>query len=65
MPRPGSGSIGHSKHRKAFGSKRHKSSLNHILLMKDKNKEVDEEMRIRNNKKDRMFDSIKDLMENS
>jgi len=39
------GSIGHSKHRKAFGSKQHKSALNRILLQKDENARNSEKAR--------------------
>lgn len=37
-----SGSLGHSKHKKAFGSKKHKSAFSRILLQKDENKRNEE-----------------------
>lgn len=63
MPRPGGGHIGHSKHRKAFGAKKHKSALNRILLQKDENAKIDEAMRVRESQKPPMVSSIKQLLE--
>lgn len=47
-----SGSLGHSKHRKAFGSKQHKSAWNRTLLQKAENAKNAE---IAKNKKKRGF----------
>ena len=54
--------LGHSKHRKAFGSKLHKSALNRILLQKDENQKVDEKKKLKDAKKPPMFKSVSDLM---
>jgi pyoverdine/dityrosine biosynthesis protein Dit1 len=61
MPRPGGGSIGHSKHRKAFGSKQHKSTFNRIRLQKAEDAKVDEATRISNAHKNKTYSSIHDL----
>lgn len=57
-----SGSIGHSKHRKAFGSKQHKSGLNRILLQKDQNEEEVAKKKVKEAKKEKMYNSISELM---
>ena len=63
MPRPGNGSIGHSKHRQAFGSKRGRPGygLLRILREKDEKQRVDEEMKMRERQKGKMVRSIREL----
>jgi hypothetical protein len=60
MPRPGGGSIGHSKHRKAFGSKHHKSGFNRIRKQKDNDREEAERKRIKDSRQNPMT-PIRDL----
>jgi hypothetical protein len=62
MPRPGGGNLGHSKHRKAFGSKYHKSAHNLIRLQKDQNSLHNRKTKIKEAHKNSMFDSMKDLL---
>ncbi len=63
MPRPGGGSIGHSKHRKAFGSKQHKSGFSRLLLQRDENQRNAERSRIREAKKPAMLGTIKEVFQ--
>jgi len=56
------GSLGHSKHRKAFGSKQHKSALNRILLQKQMDALGAGHMKLRERKKPKMHGSVAELM---
>jgi len=63
MARPGGGSLGHSKHRKAFGSKYHKSALNRLMLQKMMDDASYSNLAIRESKKTPGFCNIHDLFE--
>lgn len=55
MPRPGGGSMGHSRHRKAFGRPSHNRDL--IQLSRELNEDADRQVRIRAAQQEEMFDS--------
>ena len=63
MPRPGGGSIGHSKHRKAFGTKCPKSGFGRILLQKQMDRAQQEGQRVREVKRAAMFGSVRELFD--
>jgi hypothetical protein len=54
--------LGHSKHRKAFGTKYPKSGLNRLMLQKDQDRQNDQRATMKRRKRGPMYDSIKELM---
>lgn len=55
--------LGHSKHRKAFGTKFPKSGFSRLMLQKDQNTLWDERRRLREAKKTDMYGSLRELFD--
>lgn len=58
----GGHNLGHSKHRKAFDSKQHKSGFGRILLQKDENQRTEEKAKLHESHKSKMFPSVAEAL---